>query len=277
VIILNNIAMKKTISFIIIALMGITLHAQPSRTITNTAFIRGEYLKYKVYYDAILTGKVNAGEAELQVKDENKVIAGRNTLHVVGLGMSNNVFSFFFKVIDRYETYFDEQAMIPWLFVRRVNEGGYKISQDVTFNQFKNYATTNDNKNNKTTNKTTPVNVQDIISAVYYMRTMDFSNAVLGQSFSVPFFLDDSIYTSKIIYQGKEDITIDYGTFHCLKFKPMVATGSVFKDPYPMTLWVSDDKNHIPILATSAVIVGNVKMELIKCSGLANDLTSLAQ
>ena len=277
-VILNNNAMKRSVSFIIIALMGVAfLNAQPSRTVTNTAFIRGEYLKYKVYYDAILTGKVNAGEAELEVKDENKIIAGRNTFHVVGLGLSNNLFNFFFKVVDRYETYFDEQALIPWLFVRRVNEGGYKISQDVTFNQFKNYSTTVNNKNNTTTNKNTPQNVQDIISAIYYMRTFDFSNAVTGQSYAVPFFLDDSIYTSKIIYQGKEDITIDYGTFHCLKFKPMVATGSVFKDPYPMTLWISDDKNHIPILAESAVIVGNVKLELIKCSGLANDLSSLVQ
>ena len=125
-VILNNNAMKRSVSFIIIALMGVAfLNAQPSRTVTNTAFIRGEYLKYKVYYDAILTGKVNAGEAELEVKDENKIIAGRNTFHVVGFRLSNNLFNFFFKVVDRYETYFDEQALIRWLFVRRVNEGGY--------------------------------------------------------------------------------------------------------------------------------------------------------
>jgi hypothetical protein len=106
------------------------------------------------------------------------------------------------------------------------------------------------------------------------MRTFDFSNAVYGQSFSVNFFLDDSVYTSKIIYEGKEDVVIDCGTFHCLKFKPMVATGNVFKDPYPMTLWISDDKNHIPILAESAIIVGSVKLELIKFSGLANSFSS---
>ena len=64
------------------------------------------------------------------------------------------------------------------------------------------------------------------------------------------------------------------GTYKCLKFKPMVATGSVFKDPYPMTLWISDDANHIPILAESAVIVGKVKLEIIKYTGLANTLTS---
>ena len=50
----------------------------------------------------------------------------------------------------------------------------------------------------------------------------------------------------------------------------MVVTGAVFSQPYPMDLWITDDKNHIPILAKSAVIVGSVKMELVKYKGLKN-------
>jgi hypothetical protein len=37
-----------------------------------------------------------------------------------------------------------------------------------------------------------------------------------------------------------------------------------------MDLWISDDRNHIPILARSEVIVGSVKMELVKFTGLRN-------
>jgi hypothetical protein len=269
--------MKKSILIIALFLISAYLQAQTLRTIKNTAFKRGEVIRYKAYYDAILTGKVNAGEAELTVKDETQVIAGRNTYHVVGLGLTKGAFNLFFKVVDRYETYIDEEALVPWVFIRRVNEGGYKISQDVTFNQFKNTAVQTNNKN--MTSKTTVVtdNVQDIISAFYYARNLDFSNATIGQEFPVSFFLDDSVYTSKIIYEGKESLEIGIGTFNCLKFKPMVATGEVFSDPYPMTLWITDDKNHIPVLAESAVIVGKVKLELIKYSGLANTLTSKTQ
>jgi len=266
--------MKKSVLFIVFIFIGLSLRAQTLRTVTNTAFIRGESIRYKVYYDAILTGKVNAGEAELDVKDENKLIVNRSTYHVVGLGLTKGAFNIFFKVVDRYETYIDEQSIVPWLFIRRVNEGGYKISQDVTFNQFKNVASSLNNKNNVTTTTVVSENIQDIISAFYYARTLDFTNAKLGQEYPVPFFIDDSVYTSKIIYEGKENVTIDVGKFRCLKFKPMMATGSVFKDPYPMTLWITDDKNHVPILAESAILVGSVKLELIKYSGLANALTS---
>lgn len=265
--------MKKLVALIFIALAGLS-HAQTLRTVKNEAFKRGECLRYKAYYDAILTGKVNAGEAELEVKNENKLIANRSTFHVVGLGFTKGAFNIFFKVVDRYETYIDEESLIPWVFIRRVNEGGYKISQDLTFNQFKKTVISIDNKHNTTKTAVVVENIQDVISAIYYARTLDFSDAEIGQEFPVPFFLDDSIYTSKIIYQGKENLTIGIGTFSCLKFKPMVATGEVFSDPYPMTLWVTNDKNHIPLLAESAIIVGSVKMELIKYSGLANTLSS---
>ena len=244
------------------------------RTVKNDAFKRGELIRYKVYYDAALTGKVTAGEAELEVKNETKQIAGRNTFHIVGLGLTKGAFNFFFKVVDRYETYIDEQAMVPWLFIRRVNEGGYKISQDVTFNQFKNVASSLNNKNSKTT--TTPIksNVQDIISAFYYARTIDFTNAKLGQEFPVPFFIDDTVYTSSIVYEGKQNVPIGIGTFKCLKFKPSVAKGNVFKDQFPMTFYITDDKNHLPILVESAILVGSVKLELIKYSNLMNTVAS---
>jgi len=268
--------MKKVV-FILVAVFGMMCfpsYAQTLRKAPNTAFKRGEYTRYRVYYDAILTGHVNAGEAELQIKNENKIIGGRNTLHVVGLGLTKGAFNLFYKVVDRYETYIDEEALAPWLFIRRVNEGGYKISQDVTFNQNKNMAYSMNNKKNlQTTTKTTPY-IQDIISAIYYARTLDFTKTKIGESVPINFFLDDTVYTSKIVYLGKQQLTIEAGTFNCLKFKPMVATGNVFKDPYPMVLWVTDDKNHVPLFAESEIIVGKVKMELVKYSGLANPLTS---
>jgi hypothetical protein len=261
--------MKRTI-FIMILFFGIILigKAQEFRKVNNEVFKRGEELYFKAYYDAVLTGKVVAGMASLKVTDENKVIGGRNTYHVVGVGKSMGWFNMFFKVVDNYETYIDEEGMFPWVFIRRVNEGGYKISQDITFDQRK-CKTISQKKT-----ITTPKYVQDIISAFYYARTYDFTNAVKGDIYPVDFYIDDSVYVSKIIYLGKETVTTDLGTFNCLKFKPSVAVDQTFKEPYPMTLWVTDDKNRMPILAESGIRVGKVKLELVKYVGLANPLTS---
>jgi len=259
----------KKLTIILLCLLGLSsLKAQELRTINNEAFQKGEKIVYKVYYDSFVTGHVTAGEASLEIEKESRIIANRNTMHVIGLGKTKGLFNLFFKVVNRYETYIDENAIAPLLFIRRINEGGYKKSQDVTFNHFKNIAISN--------TATVPVTeyIQDIISAFYYARTLDVSNIKLGDEFPVNFFLDDSVYTTKIIYDGREELEIGLGTFKCLRFKPMVLTGTVFSQPYPMTLWVSDDKNRVPVLAESGILVGSVKMELIKYANLKNPLSS---
>ena len=58
--------MKKLILFTVVVLIALAIQAQTLHTVTNTAFKRGESIRYKVYYDAILTGKVNAGESTLE-------------------------------------------------------------------------------------------------------------------------------------------------------------------------------------------------------------------
>lgn len=238
--------------------------SQELRKVENTAFQRGEKLKYRVYYDAILTGKVTAGEVTLEITKENKSMYGRNTMHIVGLGKTKGLFNLFFKVIDRYESYMDEEALIPWVFVRRVNEGGYIINQDVVFNHAKNLAVSN------SASIPVPDNIQDVISTFYYARTMDVSDFKLGESYSINFFIDDTVYNSHFIFMGLEDVKTSVGTIRCYKVKPKVAKGINFSEDYPMILYVSADKNRIPVLAESEIIVGSVKLELTKYSGLKN-------
>lgn len=242
------------------------------RSINNNAFQRGEFLKFRTYYDAVLTGEVNAGFATFEISNENKSIAGRNTLHVIGEGKTLGAFNLFFKVVDRYESYIDEQTMAPLLFIRRVNEGGHIIKQDLTFDQKNSVVYFEDIKKKRKSTVQTPQYIQDIISAFYYTRTFDFSKAQVGQKYDISFILDDSIYVTNIYYQGKDTITTSLGTFRCLKFKPKVLTGNVFKEAYPMTMWVTDDENKIPIFAKSGVLVGTVKLELINFKNLKNNI-----
>ncbi len=260
--------MKTRYGILIILLISLTgLSAQQApRKIRNQAFTAGEKLEFRVFYDAMLTGKVTAGYASLEVKDEIKTINNRPVYHVVGEGRSRKAFDWFFKVRDRFESFFDTEAFIPYLFIRRTKEGGYVKDDDVRFDHKREYASS------RTALKKIPAHVQDIISAFYYARTLDFTDAKIGQNFPVPFFLDDSVYVSVIQYHGIEVVKTSLGKFRCMKFKPMVATGNVFSNPYPMTLWITDDDNRIPILGESAVVVGSVKMELTGFSMLANPL-----
>jgi hypothetical protein len=76
--------------------------AQPFKQVINEAFIRGEKLKFRAYYDSYITGKVTAGIATLEVSEQVKQIEGRTVYHVIGEGRSKGAFSWFFKVNDRF-------------------------------------------------------------------------------------------------------------------------------------------------------------------------------
>jgi hypothetical protein len=266
--------MKKIIIVTVSLLLGQYASCQ-LRTVTNDAFQRGELLTYKAYYDALLTGQVIAGSCTFEVKDENRIINDRSTLHMVAFGKTRGAFNWFFKVVDRYESYADESAMVPWLSIRRVDEGGYIIQQDVTFNQNKHVAYFKDLKSNRAATVTVPDNILDIVSAIYYCRTIDFAKMKVNDEFRVKFLLDDTVYSTRVIYLGRETITVGIGTVKCFKFKPQVLTGTIFKDPYPVLVWVSDDKNRIPIIAESEILVGKVKLELIDFKGLKSPFSAL--
>lgn len=239
------------------------------RQLENNAFQVGETLKYKVYYESLLTGKVNAGTAKLEVKNTNRRFYGREAYHIVGIGKSNPAFDMFFKVRDRFESYVDIKGIFPYLFVRRTREGGYVRDDDVYFDHISQVA-----RSRRDTTKITKY-IQDIVSASYYARTLSADTLKEGDYISVNFFLDDSAYISVIEFAGRQIVETELGVFRCLAFKPMVATGEVFSNPYPMTLWVTDDENKLPVLGKSAVVVGSVKMELIKYSGLKNPVEAL--
>jgi hypothetical protein len=271
---------------LILTLLPCYLFSQELRKIDNNVFRKGEYLKFEAYYHSLLTGRVTAGLVTLEVKNESTKFYDRNALHIEGIGKTKGFFNLFYKVIDRYDTYIDDQAIIPWKFVRRVNEGDYRIYQDIFFDHFNKKATLYNYHNGKVSSDndkrsvvsnrqiSIPAYTQDIVSAFYYARTFDLADIKPGKEFPVQFMLDDSVYVTKIIYEGKAEIKTRLGTFRCMKFKPMVLKGNVFSEPYPMTLYISDDNNRIPILAESSIIVGTVKLELMKYSNLLNPVSS---
>jgi len=257
--------MKKAIVIIFFMLMmaptGIL--AQDSVCyVEEMPFQRGESGKYRVYYDSWITSGISAGVGIISIKDDAREFNGRTTFHLEVIGKSVGLFNWFFKVDDRFEAFVDEETLAPYHFIRRTREGGFRYEDDVDFDHENLIA------KSRRAEKAIPPDIKDIVSAFYYMRTIDFSDAVAGDEYQLNFFLDDSAYVSKIIFEGRENVETSLGKFRCLRFKPMVAQGEIFQEPYPMTLWVTDDRNKAPILGKSAVIVGSVKIELVKIEGL---------
>lgn len=254
---------KVQISSILFLMLFTTLGAQVLRTVNQTAFKAGEKLDFTASY-----GFIDAARVSLKIGDSTNKIGSRNAFHVVGKGVSLGAFNWFFEVNDRYETYIDEQAIVPWVFIRRVHEGGYKLKRNIYFNQYKNKAIVKSIKDSSKTTYEVEPNAQDLLSSLYYARTLDLQNAKIGDEFTIPTFFDQENYPMKIKFMGKEVVKTSLGKVNCLKFTPLLQEGRVFKEKEDMTIWISDDQNKVPIRLKTNLLIGSLKLDLEKYSGL---------
>ncbi len=234
----------------------------------ETPFQEGEQLFFRAMYHSRITGNVTAGDAKLFIKPEPVMIDGTPSVKIVGNANTRGMFNLFFKVENEYVSYFSTEKMAPVWFHKTVREGRHTRNADVRFLWDEEKIITKDT----IIEATTPV--QDLISAYYYARYFDMQAAEPGDSYEVQFFHRDTVYVSRILFEGREQITTSLGTFNTLRFKPEMLRGQVFSQPYPMTLWVSDDKNKIPIRAESGLIVGRARLDLAGFRGLKNEIGS---
>lgn len=260
----------KLIGVPLIALLAFSTKAktpfQDMCGIKNTAFKAGEKVTFKVYY-AVAGVYVDAGTATFT--NTLETLNNKPVFHIVGEGHTNSSYDWIYKVRDRYETYVDTATMQPLKFVRNVNEGGHKIYQNVTFNKTASTAVTNEGVFK------VPNCVQDVVSSVFYARNIDFSNLQPNDKIAFSMFLDNEVYNMYIRYLGKEKIKTKYGKFDAIKFKPLLIKGTIFEGGENMTVWVTDDANHIPVRIESPISVGKVKIDMMGYENLRSPMTSI--
>lgn len=247
---------------------------QPSSLKMKT-FQSGEVLNYEVYYNWGLI-LVNAGSVTFSVKTE--IIDNKTLYHFIGEGSSKSNWDWFFKVRDTYESYNDTSNLQPFKYIRKSNDGGYWVYNNIMFDFKNNRAIGQLKTQKKPTLQIDTIKIRDStfdpISMIYYARNIDFGKYKPNDEIPISIILDNKVHSLKIIYQGKESIKTQLGTFKCIKFNPSLISGTIFKEGGAMTVWVTDDDNRIPIKVDTPIITGTIKVYLKKASGLKHMLSS---
>jgi hypothetical protein len=234
--------------------------------IRNRAFQDGENISFNVFY-SVVGLYINAGSANFTVTQEH--LNSHPVYHVVGVGSSNPSYDWIFKVRDRYESFIDTATLQPLKFIRNVSEGGFKKYENVTFNKQTATAVATDGVFK------VPACVQDVLSSIYYARNIDFTKYQPEDKIPFTMFLDNEVFNLYIKYLGKEEIKTKYGKFRAIKFKPLLVKGTLFEGGEKMTVWVSDDANHIPLRIESPIVVGSVKVDMMQYRNLRYPLSSM--
>jgi len=232
------------------------------RIIHQSAFAVGERLAYDVSWSFI-----KAGEAQFSIPATDTV-QGRECYKVVFTVASTPTISVFFKVEDRYETLIDKNGIFPWRFSQRVREGKFKFDYAADFDQVNNVAVT---KNGRFS---IPPYVHDVVSALFYARTLDFSKCRPGEKIHLQNFYKDSTYQLAVKFLGHQQASVDAGTFNCVVIEPLIMEGGLFKSEGRIIIWLTNDDRKIPVKVSTKVVIGSIDAELREYSGINGPISA---
>nr|WP_229802491.1 DUF3108 domain-containing protein [Echinicola pacifica] len=256
------------ILFTIILLTALPLtgaHAQ----YLSPPYQQGEELTFKVKYLFF-----NAAEAKMIIDDDIHKINGRPTYKIDVYGKTLSIFSLF-KVKDNWGTYMDTTKNIPYRSFRHIEEGGYRKHEVIDIDHKAKTATVKeydrDNKNIKSEKEfIIESGIQDLVSGFYYTRHVDFRLYRKGDILTVKGFFDEKTYNLKLIYEGRETISTKIGDFETIVLSPIMPSNKLFSGENPIKMWITNDKNRIPVKVEADLVVGSLNMEITQVKGLRN-------
>jgi len=221
------------------------------RNIENGVWGVGECLEFSIDY-----GFYQAGTATMAILGTVPVNGGM-CYHIQTRANSNDFISKFYKVRDVVNSYIDVDGLYSRRFEKHLREGKYKSDRIVDFyhdrlialNTKKKYAVTE-----------IPLHVQDVLSALYFIRTMDLR---VGKDEVLEVYADGKVYPLKVIVHAKEKVTVPAGTFRCIKIEPVLKSEGIFKQKGILIVWLTDDKLKIPVKMTSKILIGSIGTNLV--------------
>lgn len=235
----------------------------------NTSFTFGENITYGVFYNWHFIW-LNTGDVYFRVDSSSR--QGNKLYHFISSGTTHKKYDWFFKVRDSFEVYVDSASFQPLRFFRKTYEGGYEVDNKYFFDH-ENKEILSVTKNSKKPlsydTLKLPECTFDVLTTIYYARNIDYSKYNIDDKIPLSTIIDNEIFELHIKYLGKETITLHNGRkFRCIKFKPLLVEGTIFRGGENMTVWVTDDKNKVPVMIEAKILVGSIKAIVNSMEGL---------
>ncbi|MBC8205121.1 DUF3108 domain-containing protein [bacterium] len=244
--------------FLLLTLFLSTADADESGDITrvweNEIFGVGDYFEFSIDYKFI-----NAGTAVMSI-DTVTDVSGFLCYQMISRVSSNKTFDIIFKVRDYIETDIDVKGIFTRKFVKKLNEGHYKDDKVVYYEHEQGKAhLVSKGRYKKSTS--IPGCVQDILSALFYVRTLDFNP---GDTLSINLHDIDKNYPLKVKVRRRENVEVPAGKFDCIVLEPFLESEGMFKSEGSINLWLTDDKYKIPVLMKTSILIGTIDARLQK-------------
>ena len=263
--------MKRLLLTILLLAAGLPLAAQ--------LYHPGEKLLYRVSYKAKMFPNTEVGAVEVLTTEEQD--ADGTFYKVVGAGRTLPTYRWFFNLEDLYTVWIDREALRPVCFESDIREGDYTFHSSYRYDWTDSVVHTRWRSRQKPEQQkqmTLTPESMDAIALYFTLRAADAGDFRIGEPATLQMILQDTIRHLHYRYLGREQKRIrNMGRFRTLKFECQLGTteGYSFTDGTVFTIWISDDRNKIPLYIESPVRIGSIQAYISGYKGLKYPLESL--
>lgn len=238
----------------------------------------GEELHYSVSYRARFFP--NTEVAVVTVRTSGEDFEGRRVHKVVGHGKTLPTYRLFFSLDDYYTLRIDTATLRTVEYESDVHEGSYTFRSrfDYDWTRMK-VATRWSKREEPEKRKTMPLTAEsmDAVSLFFNMRSAAAEQFREGEQRTLQMVLEDTIRYLNYRFEGREVKRIrTMGKFRTLKFACQIGTseGYSFTDGDEFYIWISDDRNKIPLWLESPIRIGSICAYITETKGLKYPLES---
>jgi hypothetical protein len=205
----------------------------------------GEQLVYDAKFGAIKVGTAR------MVVEEIDTLRGQEAWHTV-FRVSGG--TFFYKLDDRYESWFDTRTFGSLRHIQDVDQGSYERTR--TFEIFPTRQVYTENDSEERESVAQPL---DDGSFLYFIRTIPFS---VGQTYNFNRYFRPDRNPVTIRVLRKERVKVPAGTFDCVVIRPIIKSRGIFSEGGEAELWISDDDRRIMVQMKSKLKIGSLNLYL---------------
>jgi len=210
----------------------------------------GERLTYDVKF-----GSLKVGGGLMEVRDIAEV-RGRPAWHTT-FTITGGIP--FYRVNDRYESWFDVTTFNSLRYHQDVDEGSYERKR-----RYEIFPERGMFKENERAEEPTVSNPLDDGSFMYFVRTLDLE---VGKTYEFSRYFKAQGNPVRIKVVRRETITVPAGTFKTVVLQPTFQTKGIFSQNGQAEVWLSDDERRIMVQMKSKLSFGSLNLYLRESTG----------
>ena len=240
-------------------------------------FQAGEVLKYDINFK---WGPVmmKAGTANYTI--QKSFYEGNPTCKTTLDFRTTSFFDGIFKIRDTLFSHINNDIE-PLYHIRKINEGKTHFWEEVFVESYgKDYTKVRVRKQNTETVKfdTTLVSDNagyDMLSIFTFARTLNYPELTYGQTFHISSFVGKDKVNVTVHFKGQSVITKNrYTKYKTYLLAVDIGDPAFNESKNAMEIWVSDDKNHVPLKLKAKLKIGAAEANLIFWENLKYPFTS---